>query len=200
MHPTSRIPPSTPAAIPAAIRALAGVRYIGRLDPISAASACVAIVRLAWLGLLLLHQNLRELAMLFENRDHLLDQSLEFLITGVLFILLELGYQFVVIGAGFLKEEPVKVGALHGLQFPFEFLLTRRLMASGLMRLGAIFQISPAVLRHRNYHPIDIGMILDELIRIRANLAACGFLLGHFAQLNLHQVRLMHLRKNQTGV
>src|SRR6266850_6948713 len=200
MHPIIRIPPSAPAAIPATIRALAGVRYTGRLAAISAASACVAIVRSAPLGLLLFHQNLRELSMLFENRDHLLDQSLEFLITRVLFILLQLADQFVVIGAAFLKEDSVKVGALRRLQFPFEFLLTRSLMSGGLMRFGATLQISPAVLRHRNYHLIDLGMILDELIRIRPNLAAGSFPLGDFAQLYLHQVRLMHLRKNQTGV
>jgi len=109
--------------------------------------------------------------MLFEDRNHLLDQSLEFLIARILFILLELADQLVVIRAGFLQEEPIEFGTLRSFHFPFEFLLACGLMSNGLMRLGAIFQISPALLRHINYHPIDIGMILDQLICVRANLA-----------------------------
>jgi hypothetical protein len=68
-----------------------------------------------------------ELPILFEDREHLVDQSLEFIVAGILALLLELADQSLVIRASLLQEKSVKVGTTRGLQFPFE-----------LLRLGAL--------------------------------------------------------------
>lgn len=62
-------------------------------------------------GLLLIHKNFCEVFVLFEDREHLVDQCLELIVAGVLSILLELANQFLVIGAGLLQEKLVKFGA-----------------------------------------------------------------------------------------
>ena len=108
--------------------------------------------------------------MLFEDRDHLVDQGLKFIIAGVLAILLEHANQSFVIGLGLLQEESVKIETPRRLQFPFQLLLSLSVRSNVSLCLRAIFQVRSALLGHRNYGLIDIGMILDQLICVSPDL------------------------------
>jgi len=108
---------------------------------------------------------------LFEDRDHLVNQSLRVIVASVLAVLRELADQSLVIGASLLQEKSVKIGTAGGLQFPFQLLLLRGLVTPLLMYRWAIIQMRAALLGHRNYRLIDIRMILDQLICISSNLA-----------------------------
>src|SRR5216683_3847600 len=98
MNPIIRMPPIIPATIPAANRAPGGVRRAEPLASALATSVCSAMGPVGPArGLLLVHKNLREFFVLFEDRDRLVDQSLEFVVAGVFAILLELADQALVI-------------------------------------------------------------------------------------------------------
>ena len=81
--------------------------------------------------------------MLFEDRDRLVDQSLKFIVAGVLAILLELADQSLVIGAGLLQEKSVKLGTARGLQFLFQLLLLRGLVSTLSICRCAICKCAP---------------------------------------------------------
>jgi hypothetical protein len=71
-----------------------------------------------------------ELPVLVEDRDHLVDQSLKLIVTGILAILLELTDQSLVIGASLPQEKSVKVKTARGLQLPFQLRLVRDLVST----------------------------------------------------------------------
>lgn len=58
----------------------------------------------------------------------------------------------------------------------------------------------PALLRHRDYCLIQVGMILDELIGVGANRTRRTFFAGYFGKLNFHEVGLMYLGENRRRV
>src|SRR5216684_3061766 len=164
------MPPIIPATIPAANFAPGDVRPTEPLASTLVLYGCSPMgpIGLAG-GLLLIHENFGELFVLFEDRDHLVDQGLEIIVAGVLTILLELANQSFVIGAGLLQEKLVKSGAVGGLQFPFHSLFVRSLVS----RSAYSFEIS-ALLRYRNYR-----MILDQLICVSSNPVYRAFFPGH---------------------
>ena len=133
--------------------------------------------------------------MLFEDREHLVDQRLELIIARVLSILLQLANQFLVVGARLLQEEFVELGAAGGLQFLFRCLFIRGFVSRTVHR----FEV-PALLRHRDYSLIEIGVILDQLIGVGTNRARRTFFASYLGKLNFHEVGLMYLRENRRGV
>jgi hypothetical protein len=92
-----------------------------------------------------------ELPVLFEDRDHLVDQSLKLIVTGILAILLELTDPSLVIGASLPQEKSVKVKTTRGLPLPFQLLLVPDLASTFSMCRWAILQIRAPFLGHRNY-------------------------------------------------
>ena len=72
--------------------------------------------RSAPLDLLFVHKNFCQLLVLFEDRDRLVDQSLEFIVAGILSLLLKLADQSLVIGACLPQEKSVKIRTARGIQ------------------------------------------------------------------------------------
>jgi hypothetical protein len=106
---------SIPSAIPAASRLPHETRSAAALASTLAASDCSAMVfDPAGLGLLLLHEDLCEIAMLLEDRHNLVDQRFYVIVAGILALLLQFADESFVIGTGLFQKEPIKSHSTRG--------------------------------------------------------------------------------------
>src|SRR5260370_42347424 len=111
MKPIIRMALRIPSAIPAANRLLQETRSAESVFVCSA-----MVLNRACQGLLLLHENLREIVMLLKDRHDLVDQRLDVIVASILALLLQLAHELFVIGTGLFEKHQIELDTIRGAQ------------------------------------------------------------------------------------